>query len=97
MRSRDVEPRVEKLLQEAQKYRDSDKELLLAIWADEGLVLNPYQTSKFMGATPAESITRARRELKKQYPASEVVAQARYSNFVTEQQDHSGNAQYRFL
>ena len=96
-RSKDVEPRVELLLQESKKYRDSDKELLLAIWASEGLILNPYQVSKFMGTTPAESVTRARRALKEQYPASESVNEARYSNFVIEQQDHSGFAQTRFV
>lgn len=96
-RSKDVEPRVELLLQESQKYRDSDKELLLAIWASEGLILNPYQVSKFMGTIPAESITRARRALKEQYPASEAVNEERYNNFITEQQDHSGFSQTRFV
>jgi hypothetical protein len=68
---------VNSLLAENVPLRSSDKKLLLAYWRMQGLVLNPEQTIKFMDCTPAESITRARRDLAYKYPASEAVQKER--------------------
>lgn len=74
--------RVESILQDDQRYRDSDKLLLLRIWQEEGLYLSGEQRQAFMNnCTVAESITRARRQLKVKYPASEKVDQARYDKY----------------
>lgn len=73
-----VADRVEILLSRSQEYRDSDKKLLLAYWANEGFYLSASQTQAFMNCTPAESITRSRRVLRPKYPASEAVDTARF-------------------
>lgn len=70
--------KTESLLMHSQVLRDSDKKLLLAFWESEGLHLNGMQRAIFMGCTPAESITRARRALKVKYPASKVVDDQRF-------------------
>ena len=94
--SRIVRPKVERLLIADQKYRDSDKLLQLAIWEEEGLILTPHQKFMFAGATPAGSITRARRFLKAKYPASPDVDKARFDRFEEEQKDHSNFFTKRF-
>lgn len=76
-----IKDKVENLLAQDQKYRDSDKQLLLTYWEMQGLVLSERQTATFLRCTAAESITRARRELKGQYPASHEVTEARYEKF----------------
>lgn len=65
----------------AQTLRDSDRALLLAVWDQEGLHLTDEQKRAYMSCTTAETITRARRALKVQYPASARVDQARYDKF----------------
>ena len=70
--------RIEKILQEDQSYRDSDRLLLLRYWREQGLVLTEGQISTFMRCTTAETITRARRALKDQYPASDKINEERY-------------------
>ena len=73
---------VESVLQMGQRFRDSDKLLLLAIWHAEGLHLTDEQRHMFLtNCTSAETITRARRALKVEYPASGEVDQARYNRF----------------
>lgn len=65
-----------------QQLRDGDKALLLAVWDQDGLHLTPEQKAIFMQrCTVAESVTRARRDLKKKYPASEKVDQQRFNQF----------------
>jgi len=89
MRSKKVEPKVEKILKDDQKFRDSDKRLLMEYWERfDGLRLSPEQRATFMRATPAESITRARRELKVKYPASETIDNARYGRYVEERDSY---------
>lgn len=88
--SKHVSKKVQWLLQQHQLYRDSDKRLLLAYWETEGLKLTPEQRAIFMGLTPAESITRARRILKATYPASEAVDNARFNKYL----DHKYNRPY---
>lgn len=74
--------RVESILQYDPRYRDSDKLLLLRIWQEEGLYLSGEQRQVFLNnCTVAESITRARRDLKVKYPATEVVNEARYKKY----------------
>jgi hypothetical protein len=83
----DVSKRVEDLLLHGyktaspQRLRDSDKALLLAFWELDGLYLTNEQKRVFMSCGVAESITRARRDLKKKYPASEAVDQARFDKY----------------
>lgn len=73
--------RVEQLLQE-QRYRDSDKLLLLAVWHTQGLELTEEQRQIFMDkCSVAESVTRARRELRDKYPASKEVEEERFNKF----------------
>lgn len=86
--SKRVNYKVEQLLKNGyktatpQQLRDSDKILLLAYWQQQGLELTGAQKAIFMrNCDIAESITRARRELKKDYPASPKVTEERYSKF----------------
>lgn len=72
---------VEKILKIGQRFRDSDKLLLLAVWHTEGLHLTEEQRTAFMSCTAAETITRARRSLKQQYPASPEIEEERYHKF----------------
>ncbi len=64
-----------------QRLRDSDRALLLAVWDQEGLHLTSEQKQAYMSCTTAETITRARRALKAQYPASEAVDNARFEKY----------------
>lgn len=89
MRSKSAEPGVERILKEDRKFRNSDKRLLLEYWERyDNLRLTPEQRALFMMATPASSITRARRELKVKYPANEEVDRAREVRYVEERDDH---------
>lgn len=73
---------VEGLLKERQDFRDSDKKLLAAVWHLQGLHLTDEQRHIFLNnCTTAESITRARRALKAQYPASKHVDDERFRKF----------------
>lgn len=80
--SKNVNKKVAWLLHNNQAYRDSDRLLLLAYWQREGFFLTPEQKAAFMNTTAAESITRARRALKAQYPASEAVDNARFDKYL---------------
>lgn len=91
MKRKFVESRTERLLQSNPDLRNSDKKLLLAFWESEGLYLSEAQRYKFFGCTPAESITRARRALKAQYPASKAVDQGRFEQYVETKQEYSFN------
>jgi len=64
-----------------QTLRDSDKVLILAVLELEGLQLTDEQKRVFMKTSTFESITRARRALKGQYPASKSVDDERYRKF----------------
>jgi len=75
--------RVENILNYIPDTKSSDKKLLLAYWEQQGLCLNVSQRERFMThCTAAESITRARRELKIQYPASDEIDAERFNKFV---------------
>ena len=76
-----VKNKVERLLKEDKDFRSSDKKLLLAYWRTEGLYLSEDQERKFMDCTVAESITRARRMLRAEYPGNEQVEEKRYEKF----------------
>lgn len=73
--------KTERILQAGQRFRDSDKLLLLAVWHTEGLQLTEEQRAAFMTCTTAETVTRARRALKVQYPPSPKIEEARYTKF----------------
>lgn len=88
MTIRNVKPKVEKFLKYQSHLRSSDKKLLLAYWASEGLVLDSNQVSVFMLCTPAESITRTRRALQAKYPANEAVEQQRFVRYIEERDEH---------
>lgn len=79
--------KVEGLLQNKPELRDSDRKLLLAVWASEGLHLDPVQRTVFMGCSTAETVTRARRALKAKYPASPNVDERRYAKYVQYKRD----------
>lgn len=76
-----VKNKVERLLREDKDLRSSDKKLLLAYWQTEGLYLSHNQEKKFMDCTVAETITRARRMLRADYPGNEQVEEKRYEKF----------------
>lgn len=76
-----VNNKVERLLSNSTRLRDSDKLLLLEFWEGEGLYLTSVQRDKFMNCTPAESITRARRSLRSKYPGSDKVEEERFDKF----------------
>lgn len=73
--------RVESILKFVPETRSSDKKLLMTFWEKQGLILTPEQKRKFMDCTTAESITRARRNLKTEYPATKEVTEKRYDLF----------------
>lgn len=76
-----VSRRVENLLTYLPDLRSNDRKLLLAYWRKEGLELTPEQEAKFMLVTAAESITRARRALRHQYPGNVKAEAERYQQF----------------
>lgn len=79
-----------------QDLRDSDKKLLLAYWETQGLELTSRQKITFMtNCDIAESITRARRELKKDYPASPKVDKQRFEQFKQYRQEYTPQYQAR--
>lgn len=59
-----VSSKVEMLYKANPTLVNSDKKLLLAFWATEGLALSYEQERKFMDVTTAESITRSARNLR---------------------------------
>lgn len=83
--------RVELILKNHQMYRDSDKRLLIAFWATEGLHLSDTQIEKFLKCTSAESITRARRYLAPKYPPGKDVDDGRFDRY---EQYKDGGAAY---
>lgn len=95
----EVKTRVEHLLKHGYKtasgqvFRDSDKALLLAYWEQDGLYLNNEQKHVFMNyCGVSESITRARRALKADYPASKEVDDMRYDKFKDTRDNYSTKA-----
>lgn len=80
--------RVQNILENLPDTKDSDKKLLLAYWEQQGLCLNQSQRERFMThCTVAESITRARRNLRPLYPASEQVESERFNKYVDYKQN----------
>lgn len=73
--------RVESMLVVEPELRNSDKLLLMTFWEREGFRLSPQQQRAFMNCTPAESITRARRKLRKDYPAEPQIERVRFKLF----------------
>jgi len=86
--------RVQGILENLPETKDSDKKLLLAYWEQQGLCLNTAQRERFMThCTVAESITRARRELRAEFPASETVDNERFNKYI----DYKHNAAVSWL
>lgn len=81
--------KVEKLLQDNPKLRDSDVYLLFNYWQDEGLVLTDQQKMQLSQLTTAESITRVRRDLRDKYPGSPEVEGERFKKYI-EMRDEYG-------
>lgn len=77
-----IHDKVEHLLKNKPALRDSDKKLLISVWAIEGLGLSDTQIQRFMEkCSTAESITRARRHLSEKYPPSKEVDEARHEKY----------------
>lgn len=70
---------VKTVLRDCPETRGSDKKLLIETWERQGLHLTPEQVNIFMKCLPAETITRARREVQAAgwYRPSEGVQQFR--------------------
>ena len=80
--------RVEQALKYHPDLRDSDKALMLHHWDNEGLHLSAVQQKIFLAnCTTPETISRARRALREEYPGSDKVEQERYNKFVTYKND----------
>lgn len=92
-----LKSKVERLLIENPKLRDSDLALLGAFWEKEGFIMTPEQKKKFMQLTIAESITRARRELRGQYPGKPEVEEGRYKKYVEYVDEYSGRTSMRYM
>lgn len=74
--------RVEQALKYHPDLRDSDKALMLHHWANEGLHLSAAQEKIFLAnCTTPETISRARRALREEYPGSEKVEEKRFNKF----------------
>lgn len=82
MGRRNISLVVEKMLRDNPILRDSDKRLLMEVWEMEGLFLSETQKTRFLQfCTTPETITRARREAVKKYPASHSTTEERYKKF----------------
>lgn len=80
---------VEALLRRSKDLRDSDRLLLMAFWEAEGLILTPRQKEQFKKCTAAESITRARRNLRGKYPGTKQIEEGRYRKFKETTEEYS--------
>lgn len=79
-------------------YRDNDRRLILKVWEREGLVLDAFQRRKFLNeVTFPDSITRARRELRAEFPDSPAVQEKRFHLFVANKNDTKGGRIKRLL
>lgn len=97
MRKNNVHVRTEWLLKNVPELRDSDKKLLMTYWEKEGLLLTEAQKQIFLDkCTTAESITRARRALKEEYPSSKKVDEQRYQKFQEYQANYGTKHYYTF-
>jgi hypothetical protein len=82
MEGRKIESIVRIVLTGNKECRNSDKKLLLEVWELEGLKLTDEQKRIFLEhCSIAESITRARRKLRPEYPGTDEVEQARFELF----------------
>ena len=54
---------VKQVLEQNERSRSSDKELILAVWERQGLYLDEAQRSKFFQVAPAETIRRIRQKI----------------------------------
>lgn len=81
--------KVEQLLRDYPKLRDSDMGLLIGYWASEGLDLSEQQVRQLMNCTNAETITRIRRKLRAKYPGSPKIEEERFSKFKEFRNDYS--------
>lgn len=92
---RNIDTKVKALLKSDERYRNSDKELLLAFWEKEGLYLSKTQRDVFMNCTTAESITRARRKAKEEgILGDKKIEEARYKLFENERDYRAENMEF---
>jgi len=81
----------EQLLKENEKLRNSDLYLYFAyVQQYHNFVLTPEQKVKLNDLPTFETITRIRRDLRGQYPGSEVTEKERYAKYI-EMRDEYGN------
>ncbi len=93
-----IEPLVERMLREQPELRNSDKKLLLAVWESEGLHFSETQKRMFLDkCSIAESLTRARRNLRSKYPGNEEVEDKRYEMFLDMRDEYRGKDQLNFF
>lgn len=74
-----IQDLVKVVLERDEKTRNSDKELLIAVWQLLGFYLSETQKQKFMSLPSVESITRARRKFQESglYQASDKIKEVR--------------------
>lgn len=89
-----VHDRVERLLKNNPSLRDSDKKLMMAFWKEQGLVFSMTQEKAMYACTPAESITRARRNLRSKYPGNKVVENERFDKFKQYRDDYGSQPRF---
>ena len=80
---------VEQTLRDNEKARNSDKALLLDVWARLGLELTDVQRAKFMDMPSSETIRRIRQKIQEsgKYPATERIRSERYHKSLVMQQN----------
>lgn len=72
-------------------YRDNDRRLYLKVWEKEGLYLTTSQKNKFLNDVSfPDSISRARRQLREQYPDSKPVQDKRFNRYMEVKHDSKG-------
>lgn len=72
---------IERLMMLDTRYRDSDIDLLLAIWSEHGLELNTRQRLALRASPSPVVVIRRRQELSVKYPPSPMVAERRYKHY----------------
>jgi len=70
-------------------FRNNDRRLVLAVWERQGLRLTPEQRKKFYEVTFPDTITRARREFRGEFPESKEVMEQRYKIFLDKTDEYS--------
>lgn len=73
--------KIDYFMSKDQLYCDSDKHLILAVWRDYGLELTKAQRLIYLDLPSPDVISRRRRELSKDHPASPAILERRFKHY----------------